>query len=103
MISSEPHPAEGMARGGTGRPARKQVMIAISALLFATAFIFAAAPVATAAEAVANNNIATFWEYDPCRGEKPGVCPDYSFNQFSMQRTTLPGNQSTGHNPLSSP
>jgi hypothetical protein len=103
MISSDPRPAEGMARGVTGRPVHKQGMMAISALLFATAFIFAAAPAATAAEAVANNSLATFWEYDPCRGEKPGVCPDYSFDQFNTQSTTLPDRQPTARHPHSSP
>jgi hypothetical protein len=104
MISSDPRPAEAMARRVTGRSAHKQVMMVISALLFATAFIFATAPAATAAEAVENNGSATFWEYDPCRGEKPGVCPDYTFRQFGTQRTTSPHNhQPTAHHPQSSP
>jgi hypothetical protein len=103
MISSDPRPTGGMARGVIGRSVHKQVMMAISALLFSTAFIFAAAPAATAAEAVANNGSGTFWEYDPCRGEKPGVCPDYTFGQFGTQRITSPNHQPTAHHPPSSP
>lgn len=103
MISSDPCTAEGLAVHVTGRSVRKQIRMAISALLFATAFIFAAAPAAIAAEAVTNNSVASFWQYDPCRGEKPGVCPDYSFDQFSTHRTTLPNDRSTTHRSHSSP
>ena len=104
MISSDPRSTSGIARSVTGRSVRKQVMTAISGFLFATALTCAAAPAATAAEAASNNDTATFWEYDPCRGEKPGVCPDYSYGQLSTQQTTSPSNQSpTQHSSHSSP
>jgi hypothetical protein len=103
MISSDPRAAGELAGRVTGRSMRKQVKMAISALLFTTAFIFAAAPAAIAAEAVTNNSVASFWQYDPCRGQKPGVCPDYSFDKFSKHRTTLPGHRSTTDRSPSSP
>jgi hypothetical protein len=107
MISSDLRPTHGIARSVTGRSVRKQLMTAISGFLFAAALTCAAAPTATAAEAVSNNGTATFWEYDPCRGEKPGVCPDYSYGQLSTQRTTSPSNQSptprSSHSSPSSP
>ena len=87
MSSSDTHPIIGIVRSVAGRPRRKRAMIAIPAFLLATAFLFGGAPMATAAPAVANNGIATFWEPDDCRGNKPGVCPNYSTGLMNQQGT----------------
>jgi len=106
MNSSDTHPTVGIARSVAGRPIRKRAMIAIPAFLLATAFTFAGAPMATAEPAVANDSIATFGDPDECRGNKPGVCRDYSTGLTTPQgtlnqsRTTSPDKQiTTNHSP----
>lgn len=97
MISSESRPAAGIAKNLAGRPMRKSAMTAISAFLLATAFTFAAAPTATAAPSVGSNGMVTFWEPDQCRGQKPGVCRDYSADQLNQPSMMLPDRQITTH------
>jgi len=93
MSSSDTHPIIGIVRSVAGRPRRKRVMIAIPAFLLATAFTFAGAPMAMAAPAVANDGITNFWEPDGCRGNKPGVCHDYSAGMTNQQGTPSPAQQ----------
>lgn len=89
MSSSDTYPASGIARGIADRSMRKRATIAIPALLLATAFTFAGAPMATAAPAVANNGIVAVGEPDSCRGNQPGVCPyGYPVTQQGMQPNT---------------
>jgi hypothetical protein len=107
MSSSDTHPTVGIVRSVAGRPIRKRAKIVIPAFLLATAFTFAGAPMATAEPAaVANGSIATFGDPNECRGNKPGVCRDYSaglttpqgtLNQrtLNQQGTTSPDKQIT--------
>jgi len=89
MSSSDTYPAAGIARSIADRPMRRRAMIAIPALLLATVFTFAGAPMATAAPAVANNGIIAAWEPDSCRGNQPGVCPyGYPVTQQGIQPNT---------------
>lgn len=88
MSPSDTYPAAGIARSVADRLMRKRAMIAIPALLLATAFTFAGAPMATAAP-VANNGVVAVWEPDSCRGNQPGVCPyGYPVTQQGMQPNT---------------
>lgn len=87
-------PTNGTTRSVAGRSRRKRAVIALPALLLATAFTLAATPSATAAPAFANGSVATF--SDPCRGQKPGVCPNYSIDQPNQQSPQSPY-QSTTH------
>lgn len=90
MISSDMRPAGGIVPSAAGRSVRKTVVIAISTLLLTTAFTFAAAPTATASTAE-DSGIATFWQPNECRGNKPGVCPyGYPVDQRNDQQTMLP-------------
>lgn len=95
MSSSDTHPTVGIVRSVAGRPRCKRTMIAIPAFLLATAFTFAGAPMAMAAPAVANDGITNFWEPDGCRGNKPGVCHDYSAGMTNQPGTTSPAQQVT--------
>jgi hypothetical protein len=97
MISSESRPAAGIAKSFVGRPMRKPAMTAILAFVLATAFTFAAAPTAIAAPSIENNGMVTFWEPDQCRGQKPGVCRDYSADQLNQPGMMLPDQQITTH------
>lgn len=97
MITSETPPTGGAPRGVHDRPSYKGAKIVVPALLLAAAFIFTGAPTATAAAVVANN-MTTFWDPAPCRGDKSGVCPYYyQPDRQTMDRpsTERSGEQST--------
>ena len=70
--------------------------IAVAALPLVAAFVLAGARTATAATAFTDNHVTSISDlrYPPCRGKKPGVCP----NSADMQS---PGRQSDGSGQVS--
>jgi hypothetical protein len=90
MSSSDTHPTVGIVRSVADRPIHKWAVIAIPAFLLATAFTLEGAPKATAAPAVSNHSIVAFWDPGECRGNKPGVCRDYSAGPTNQQGTLNP-------------
>lgn len=71
------------------QPSRKRTTTLVASLLLAAAFGLAVAPAETAATAAPafTNNHVTFIEEPPapCRGDKPGVCPNSPFTRLDEQ------------------
>lgn len=86
MIIPGASPACGAPRSAHAQSARKRIAIVVSALPLVAAFVLAGAPTATAvtaATAFTNNHVTSTSDLRsrPCRGNKPGVCP----NSVDMQ------------------
>lgn len=79
MIIPEAPRVSGVRGNSHAQSWGKGIIVAIATLLLAAGFGFAGASTATAAPAFANSHV----EEPPCRGEKPGVCPNSSARQQS--------------------
>jgi hypothetical protein len=88
MISLETPRASGAARSAHVQLWSKRIMMATAAFLLAAAFVFMGASSATAAS-TDSTLIA------PCRGDKPGFCPDSSTASLGEQRSAQPRSKST--------
>lgn len=74
MISSETPRAGGAPRSADAQSWRKRITVVIATLLLAAGFGFAGASTATAAPAFVSSHAVE----PPCRGDKPGICPNSS-------------------------
>jgi hypothetical protein len=79
MITTETAPADGTPRSVPGPSSLRRAAIAIPAFALTAFFIFAGAPIATAAQAYPSNSLTaglpTLDPTGPCRGKTPGPCP----------------------------
>lgn len=92
MISPETPPPSGAPRDAHAQSSGKRIMLVITTLLLAAGFVFSSASTAVAAPTFTNGHIAAA----PCRGDKPGFCPDPSGAQPGEQGATHElDNQST--------
>lgn len=81
MIVLKTPPARGTPRSAPAQSSHKCAAIVVAALSLVAAFVLAGAPTATAAlaaPAFTNNHAASMpgLHHAPCRGKKPGVCPN---------------------------
>jgi hypothetical protein len=64
------------------RSLRTRIVKVVTLLVLATSFVLADVPTAEATPALASNHTrSTVDPPSPCRGEKPGICPDVPFIQ----------------------
>lgn len=113
MITTETPPTGGTPGGAQDRRSYKLAKIVIPAFLLVAVFTFTGAPTAMTVTVLSSkavlanntvfaNNITTFWDPPPCRGDKPGVCP-YFYQLDQPGRQTLdpstgnPNEQATTH------
>ena len=79
MITTEAATTDSAPSGVRGSSSLRRAAIAIPSFVLAAFFIFAGAPVATAAQAQQSDDLTTgFITVDPsgpCRGKVPGPCP----------------------------
>jgi hypothetical protein len=94
MITTEMPPTEGTPQGVHGQARYRRAVIIAPAILLTAVFISTGAPAATAAAVFISNNATVAGEPPPCRGDKPGICPYYYFDQQNKQNTTLADEQS---------
>ncbi len=92
MITAGTPPTDGTPRSVRGPSARKRAAMAIPTFVLTAFFIFAGAPVATAAQAYPGNGLAapTFpllGPTGPCRGKIPGPCPGFTSTQHGGPST----------------
>jgi hypothetical protein len=90
MITTETAPADGAPRSVRGPSSAKRAAIAIPTFALTAFFIFAGAPIATAAQAYPSNSVTAVLptlDPGPCRGDKPGPCPGIMSAQQSEQST----------------
>lgn len=91
IITTETAPADGTPRSVRGPSSLRRAAIAIPISVVTAFFLFAGAPVATAAQAHPSNGLtATFLLLDPtgpCRGKVPGPCPGFTSAQQTEQST----------------
>jgi hypothetical protein len=82
MVTLEASPSSRASRCVDVRPTGARVMRVAMLLVSATAFVFVGTPTAAADPALTSNHIRSTWDPPPpCRGEKPGFCPDTPFVQ----------------------
>jgi hypothetical protein len=73
-----------------GGASRARIMRVATLLVLAAAFVFVGAPTVAAVPVVASNHIrSTLDPPPPCRGEKPGFCPDIPFVILLVQSRQL--------------
>ncbi|MDT7711816.1 MAG: hypothetical protein QOG46_505 [Pseudonocardiales bacterium] len=89
IITTETAPADGTPTSVRGPSSLRRAVIAIPVSVVTAFFIFAGAPVATAAQAHPSNSLATgplsLDPTEPCRGKVPGPCPGLMSAQQSVQ------------------
>lgn len=88
MITTETPSIGRTPRGVHGGSSRGLATVVVPVFLLTAVFIFTGAPTATAAAMFTNNEISATWEPPSCRGDKPGVCPYYYFDQPDMNIST---------------
>ena len=84
MISSGTLRAGRVPRSTHAHPWHKRIKVIIATLLLAAGFVFAGASTATAATAAPafmNSHVTN----PPCRGDKPGICPNPSATWLNEQ------------------
>ncbi len=89
IIPKTPHASE-VPRSIPAQLSRKRTAIVVAVLPVAAAFVIASPSTAIAAPAFTNNNVTSIsgLHSTPCRGEKPGVCPDSSSGQHDVSAPT---------------
>lgn len=86
IISSTPQ-ASGVPTSIHTQPSRNRTTTLVASFLLAAAFSLAVAPAATAVTAAPALTHNQFTEEPPapCRGDKPGVCPNSPFVRLDEQ------------------
>jgi hypothetical protein len=80
MINLERRPNGRASRNVHVRSLRTRIVKAVTLVVLAASFVLADVPTAEATPALASNHArSTVDSPSPCRGEKPGICPDFPF------------------------
>jgi hypothetical protein len=103
MITTGTAPADGTPRSVRGPSLLRRAAIGIPTFALAAFFIFAGAPVATAAQAYPSNSVTasviTLDPTGPCRGRVPGPCPGFVPAQQSEYSTAAEPQQQLQQQP----
>jgi hypothetical protein len=104
MITTETAPTDGTPRSVPGPSLLRRAAVAIPISVVTAFFIFAGAPVATAAQAYPSNSVTvgllSLDPTGPCRGKIPGPCPGFMSAQQSEPNTAPePHQQQQQHTP----
>jgi hypothetical protein len=85
MINLKPRPTGGASRYVHVQSARTHITkVVITLLVLAASFLLVNIPTAEATPVLASNHTSsTVDPPSPCRGEKPGICPDNPFIYLS--------------------
>ena len=82
MINLRPRPNGGASRYVHVQSARTHIMKVVTLLVLAALILLVDVPTAEATPVlVSNHTSSTVDPPSPCRGEKPGICPDFPFIQ----------------------